>query len=161
MVKVKVKMSLWLTKHQAMKALGSGGMAPHILDSTLNGGEWSASRPGRFTPRKRAPGKHWIGGWVGPTAVLDMVVKGKIPSPHQESKPRTMIIQPIGQHYGSTVIHRSSKEWRQAASMKVGYFIADGVPLYYVVRLNSWMMGFIFNNIDGSLIRITSGMIEN
>jgi hypothetical protein len=30
---------------------------------------------------KRAPGTHWIGGWVGPRAILDAVVKRKIPSP--------------------------------------------------------------------------------
>jgi len=35
------------------------------LTSALDGGEWSASRPVRFTPRERAPGTHWIGGWVG------------------------------------------------------------------------------------------------
>jgi hypothetical protein len=28
----------------------------HSLASALRGGEWSASRPGRFTPRERAPG---------------------------------------------------------------------------------------------------------
>jgi hypothetical protein len=33
----------------------------HSLTSALDGGEWSASRPGRFTPRERAPGTHWIG----------------------------------------------------------------------------------------------------
>jgi len=27
--------------------------------------EWSASRPGRFTPKGRAPGTQWIGGSVG------------------------------------------------------------------------------------------------
>jgi hypothetical protein len=32
---------------------GSGGIASHILISELDGGEWSASRPGRFTPIKR------------------------------------------------------------------------------------------------------------
>jgi hypothetical protein len=37
----------------------------------------------------------WIGGWVGPRAVLDMVVKRKIPSPHWELNPRTPIIQPL------------------------------------------------------------------
>jgi hypothetical protein len=37
----------------------------HSLTSALDGGEWSPSRPGRFTPRERAPGTHWIGGWVG------------------------------------------------------------------------------------------------
>jgi hypothetical protein len=51
------------------------------MTSSLDGGEWSASRPGRFTPRERAPGTHWIGGWVGPRTVLEAVVKRKIPSP--------------------------------------------------------------------------------
>jgi hypothetical protein len=52
----------------------------HSLTSALNGGEWSASRPGRFTHRERAPDTHCIGGWVGTRAVLDAVVKRKIPS---------------------------------------------------------------------------------
>jgi hypothetical protein len=65
-----------------MKAYwGSGGIAPLILTSALDGGEWSASRPGRFTPRERAPSTHWLGGWVGPRAILDAEVKRKIPSP--------------------------------------------------------------------------------
>jgi hypothetical protein len=29
---------------------GSGGIAPSFLTSALDGGEWSLSRPGRFTP---------------------------------------------------------------------------------------------------------------
>jgi len=42
----------------------------------LDGGEWLASRPGRFTP-----GINWIGGWVGPSAGLYTVAKTKkIPS---------------------------------------------------------------------------------
>jgi hypothetical protein len=66
-------MSLCLTKYQAMKAYWrSGGIA------ALDGGQWSASRPGRFTPRKRAPSIHWIGGRVGPRAVLDAVVKEEL-----------------------------------------------------------------------------------
>jgi hypothetical protein len=32
--------------------------------SALDGGEWLASRPGRFTARERAPGTHWIGGYL-------------------------------------------------------------------------------------------------
>jgi hypothetical protein len=79
---------------------GSGGIIPRIFDlSTLDGGEWSASRPGRFNPRERARGTHWIGGWVGPRAVLDAVVKRKITSPRRESNPRTPIVQPIAQRY--------------------------------------------------------------
>jgi hypothetical protein len=37
-----------------------------ILTSALVGDEWSASRPGRFTP-----GTHFIGGWVDSRAGLD------------------------------------------------------------------------------------------
>jgi hypothetical protein len=48
----------------------------HIfLTSALAGGEWSASRPGRFTPGERAPSTHWIGRWVGPRAGLNDVDK--------------------------------------------------------------------------------------
>jgi hypothetical protein len=36
------------TPHEAV--WGSGGIALPILTSALDGGEWSASRPGRFTP---------------------------------------------------------------------------------------------------------------
>jgi hypothetical protein len=69
----------------------------HSLTSALDGGEWSASRPSRFTPTKRAPGTHWIGGWAGPRAVLEAVVKRKIPSPRRESNSRTQIVQPVAQ----------------------------------------------------------------
>jgi len=48
------------------------------LTSALDKGEWSASRPGRFTSRERAPGTHWIGGWVDPRAGLDAVKKSFI-----------------------------------------------------------------------------------
>jgi hypothetical protein len=70
----------------------------HSLTSALGGGEWSASRPDRFTPRERAPVTHWIGSWVGPRAVLDAVVKRKIPSPRRESNPRISIVQPVTKH---------------------------------------------------------------
>jgi hypothetical protein len=60
---------------------------------------WSVSRPGRFTPRERDPGTHWVGGWVGPRAVLDTVVKRKISTPHRESNPKIPIVQPAAQRY--------------------------------------------------------------
>jgi hypothetical protein len=85
-----------LTKHHAMKEYWGIGCITH---SALDGGEWSASRPGRFIPRERVPGTHWIGGWVGPRAVLDAVVKRKIPSPRRESNARTPIVQPVAQRY--------------------------------------------------------------
>jgi hypothetical protein len=61
-----------------MKAYGEVDVWIHIfLTSALAGGEWSASRPGRFTPGERDPGTHWIGGWVDPRAGLDGVEKRK------------------------------------------------------------------------------------
>jgi hypothetical protein len=59
----------------------------HPLTSALDGGEWSASRPGRFAPRKRTSGIRWIGGWVGLRAGLDTVVKRKFPRLLRESNP--------------------------------------------------------------------------
>jgi hypothetical protein len=47
--------------------------------STLDGGEWSASRLSRaLAPRERTPGTHFTGGWVDPRAGLDTEVGGKI-----------------------------------------------------------------------------------
>jgi hypothetical protein len=65
------------------------------LTSALDGGEWSALLPGRFTPKERAPSTHWNGGWVGLRAGLDMVLKSKIPSPRQESNPDHSVFQPV------------------------------------------------------------------
>jgi len=44
-----------------------------FLTSALDGGEWLASRSGRFTSGERTFGTHWVGGWVGPRAGLDAV----------------------------------------------------------------------------------------
>jgi hypothetical protein len=35
-----------------------------FLTSTLDKGEWSPLRNGRFTPEDRAPDKQWVGGWL-------------------------------------------------------------------------------------------------
>jgi hypothetical protein len=51
--------------------MGSGGVAPPFFTSALEGSEWLASRPDRFTPTERALDTHRIGGWVGPSVVLD------------------------------------------------------------------------------------------
>jgi hypothetical protein len=48
----------------------SGGTAPTFLTSSLDGSEWSASRPCSFIPRDRGCGTHYIRDWVGPTANL-------------------------------------------------------------------------------------------
>jgi len=40
----------------------------------------STSRCGRFTPRKK-PDTHFTGGWVAPTAGLDVLEERKTPAP--------------------------------------------------------------------------------
>jgi hypothetical protein len=40
-----------------------------------------------FIPGERAPSTHWIGGWVGPEAGLDVVPKKKISFPCRDSNP--------------------------------------------------------------------------
>jgi hypothetical protein len=67
----------------------------HYFTLSLDGDGWRVSCPGRFTPRERARGTHWIGGWVGPRAVLDAVVRRKTLSPRRKSNPRTAIVQPV------------------------------------------------------------------
>jgi hypothetical protein len=52
----------------------------------LDEGEWSASRPGRFSSREKAHGTHWTEGLMGPRTRLDAVVKRKIPNPDADIK---------------------------------------------------------------------------
>jgi hypothetical protein len=52
------------------------------LISTLDGGEWSNSRPG-----ERAPSSYWTGDWVGPIADLDAAEEIAISCPYRESNP--------------------------------------------------------------------------
>jgi hypothetical protein len=99
----KVKLFLYFFLNWAPRHEGVLGelryRSTHSLTSVLDGGEWSASRSSRFTSKERAPGTHWIGGWVGPRAVLDAVVKRKIPSPRRVSNSRTPTVQPVTQRY--------------------------------------------------------------
>jgi hypothetical protein len=61
-----------------MKACcGSGGIAPRILISALEVSGQLHARP--LYPHGKSPGTHWIGGWVGPKAGLDAVMKLSYP----------------------------------------------------------------------------------
>jgi hypothetical protein len=85
--KLKIKLSLCLTKHHAMETYGRVEVYTHALISALNGGEWWALLPGRFNPAERVPSNHCIGGWMGPRATLDAVAKRKNPCSYRWSNP--------------------------------------------------------------------------
>jgi hypothetical protein len=61
-----------------MKAYrGSGGIDPRIFDLDTRW-RWVVSfTPRLLYPQGKSPGTHWIGGWVGPTTVLDEVMEKK------------------------------------------------------------------------------------
>ena len=71
--------------------------------TALEGGEGSASRPGRSLPRER-PGTHCTGGWVGPRAGPDRCGKSR---PQPGFDPWT--VQPVASRY-TDYANRSSRE---------------------------------------------------
>jgi hypothetical protein len=61
-----------------METYGRMNVQIHVfLAVALVGGEWSASRPGRFTLGERALCTNLVVGWVGPRTSLDDVEKRK------------------------------------------------------------------------------------
>jgi hypothetical protein len=95
---LKVKLSLcfnWAPRHKGVFVKW------RLIHSFFDLGarwRWVVSfTPLSLYPRERTSGTQWIGVWVGPRAVLDTVVRRKIPSPRRESNPRTPIVQPIAQ----------------------------------------------------------------
>jgi hypothetical protein len=103
MVKVKNGEVVSVHKYYAMKAYG--GMDVHIHDfltSALVGSEWSASRLCRFTLGQRAPGTHWIGGWVGTKAGY---------GPYRDSNSELSAVQAVASRY---------TDWATAADKENG-----------------------------------------
>jgi hypothetical protein len=90
---IKIKLSLCLFNYALCHedVWRSRGIAAPFLTSALVGGEWSASRPGRFTPCEIALGTHWIGGLVGPKVGLDAVANRNF----CHTGNRTPAVQPI------------------------------------------------------------------
>jgi hypothetical protein len=72
--------------------LRNGGIAPQILTSTLDGGEWSASRYRHFAPGEKAPDTRWVGAWMDPRNGLERCGEEKDPTPAGN---RTPAVQPV------------------------------------------------------------------
>jgi hypothetical protein len=71
-----------LSSHEDV--LGIGRIAHSVLISVLDRGEWTVSRPGRFTSIEEDHNTHYRGGWVGIRADPDAVKKRNIFFLYQE-----------------------------------------------------------------------------
>jgi len=73
----------------------TGGIAPRIVNIGV-GWRWVIFIPRPLYPRLRAPDTHWICGWVGSRADLNVVAKREIPV---RIGNRIQVVQPIPSHY--------------------------------------------------------------
>jgi hypothetical protein len=55
--------------------------------------------PTALYPREKDPGTHCTGGWVGPTAGLDTVARGKILCLCRGTNLIARFVQPVARHY--------------------------------------------------------------
>jgi hypothetical protein len=82
---------------------GAGGRlyrSYSFTTSELDGGEWSASSPGRaLTSGKKPPVTHWTGGWVGLRVGLDTEVRGKILCLCRGSNLDRPVVQIVARNY--------------------------------------------------------------
>jgi hypothetical protein len=93
---VKVKLSLHFTKCRTIKTHWEVEVQLHaFLTTAPDGGEWPASCPDGSTPGEGVTGTHWIGDWVGPTAIQDAVAKKKNSCTCRESNPSRPARSPV------------------------------------------------------------------
>jgi hypothetical protein len=84
-----------------------------FLTSELVGGEWWASRPGRFTPWGKSSQCHWIGEWAGHKTGMDAVENRQIlPLSGLELRPvGRPVRRPVTQRWdSSTDARRETKD---------------------------------------------------
>jgi hypothetical protein len=94
--KVKVKLFLcltnWALRHEGV--WGSGYIDPHFLDHGTCW-RWVANiTPQPLNPWEKSSGTRWIGGWLGPRAVLDDLEKRKFLT-LQDSNSDPSVVQPV------------------------------------------------------------------
>jgi hypothetical protein len=76
----------WTPRHEGV--LWEWRCSNHSLTSALLEMSGQLHTPAALPPpRERALDTHWIGGWVGPRAILDTMAKRKIPTSRRESNP--------------------------------------------------------------------------
>jgi hypothetical protein len=111
--------------------------------SALDGGEWSASRPGRaLPPGELITGTNWIGGWVGPRAGLDTEDRGKILLPLLGIEPPSPV-RPPGTILTELLVPKLAPNYKlhilsPAKVRKVRYSLAELYVRYVYLNLFGW-----------------------
>jgi hypothetical protein len=126
---------------------------PHFLDLGTSW-EWSVSCPGRFTPRERAPGTHWIGGWVDPRTVLDMEKRKFLALPGLELRP--LLSRPARRYY--TCIECFPQAYYTLCCTHVNFDSDVLTPLY--VR-TSWIVKLLVKYFYWSFISSSADFQED
>jgi hypothetical protein len=67
-----------------------------VLNSTVDGGEYSASRPGRFAPDERSRATHCVGAFVGYYNESDCCRNRKS---FDSVETRTLVLQPLSLYH--------------------------------------------------------------
>jgi hypothetical protein len=78
-----------------MKMYGVSRYSYTILNLSSNGGKWIAFHSYPFTAWEILPGTHWVGGWVGPRAGLDVMEKHKMSCPCSELNSDSSAVQTV------------------------------------------------------------------
>jgi hypothetical protein len=98
----------------------------------LDGGEWSASRTGRFTPGERTPGTQWIRGWMGRDFFLFAIASRPALGPTQPRIQRvTMALSPGVKRQGRKAGAEVKNEWHYASTLPY-VFMAWNLSTLYV-----------------------------
>jgi hypothetical protein len=99
-----------------MNAYGGVNVYIHIfLTSALAGGEWSASRPGRFTSGDRILDRR-LG---GPQSQSGRLGEENIIEPYRDSNSEPSVVQPIASRYSGSTVSTSTSGYRH--SLKHGF----------------------------------------
>jgi hypothetical protein len=106
-VKVQLSVCLWLSTTSWRRIGEWRYSSTHSLTSARRGGDWSASRPGRFTPRKepRYPLDRSLG---GPQSRSGRGGEEKNSQPPPGIEPWAPIVQPVAQRYTDWATCRAS-----------------------------------------------------
>jgi hypothetical protein len=129
-----------------------------FLTSALDGGEWLASRPGRFTTRDRAPGTHWIGGWVDLRASLDDLEKRKFLTLPGDSNSDPSVDQLVASRYPGSLIRMIYGPYSDAIHLKTSLALfprnnmAEVPKRLYVALILKYIINFALYKLKPCII---------